>query len=176
MKRCPTCNQTFDEGWLSFCTNDGTTLVEDPSSSNEMLKTIMAPAPPPVSRPNEQANWSSPSGGIGAGQFPVPQPSQAAWQPPPPPPAGPQQGLAVASLVCGIFTVTIGWCCYLGVITGPVAIGLGIASLNQIKNNPDKFTGRPFAITGIVTGSLYFVFVALIIMVYGMMFLVQGVK
>jgi hypothetical protein len=176
MKRCPTCNQTFDEGWLSFCTNDGTTLVEDPSSSNEMLKTIMAPAPPPVSRPNEQANWSSPSGGIGAGQFPVPQPSQAAWQPPPPPPAGPQQGLAVASLVCGIFTVTIGWCCYLGVITGPVAIGLGIASLNQIKNNPDKFTGKPFAITGIVTGSLYFVFVALIIMVYGLMFLVQGVK
>jgi len=141
-----------------------------------MLKTIMAPAPPPVSRPNEQANWSSPSGGIGAGQFPVPQPSQAAWQPPPPPPAGPQQALAVASLVCGIFTVTIGWCCYLGVITGPVAIGLGIASLNQIKNNPDKFTGKPFAITGIVTGSLYFVFVALIIMVYGLMFLVQGVK
>lgn len=82
----------------------------------------------------------------------------------------------MASLACGIFTITIGWCCYLGVITGPVAIGLGVASLNQIKNSPDKFTGRPFAITGIVTGSLYFVFVALIIMLYGLMFLVQGVK
>jgi len=187
MKRCPTCNQKFDEDWLSFCTNDGTALVEDSSSESDLMKTIMAPPPPPVSRPNEQSDWSSPSGGIGAGQFPVPQPAQPVWQPqpsqpawqPPPPPsyaAGPQQSLAVASLICGIFTITIGWCCYLGVITGPVAIGLGVASLNQIKNNPDKFTGKPFAITGIVTGSLYFVFVALIIMLYGLMFLVQGVK
>lgn len=177
MKRCPTCNKTFDEGWLSFCTNDGTTLVEDSSSQSELLKTMVAP-PPRVSNPNEQANWNAPSGGIGYGQFPVPQPSQPVWQPPPPPSyaAGPQQSLAVASLICGIFTITIGWCCYLGVITGPVAIGLGIASLNQIKNSPDQFTGKPFAITGIVTGSLYFVFVALIIMLYGLMFLVQGVK
>ena len=178
MKRCPTCNRTFDEGWLSFCTNDGTTLVEEPASSSDMMKTIMAPAPPRVSRPNEQANWSSPSGGLGAGQFPAPRPTQPMWQPPPPPSyaAGPQQGLAVASMICGIFTITIGWCCYLGVITGPVAIGLGIASLNQIKNSPDKFTGKPFAITGIVTGALYFVFVALIIMLYGLMFFVQGIK
>jgi hypothetical protein len=177
MKRCPTCNQTFDEDWLSFCTNDGTTLIEQSSSRSDPPPTIMAPAPPPVSK-DQQANWNSPSGGIGSGQFPVPQPAQPAWQPPPPPSyaAGPQQGLAVASLICGIFTITIGWCCYLGVITGPVAIGLGIASLNQIKNNPDKFTGKPFAITGIVTGSLYFVFVALVIMLYGLMFLVQGVK
>jgi hypothetical protein len=175
MKRCPTCNRTYDEDWLSFCTNDGTTLIEDSSSRSELAATIMAPAPPPVSNPNEQANWNSPSGGIGSGQFPVPQPAQPAWQPPPPP-AYAQQGLAVASLICGIFTVTIGWCCYLGVITGPVAIGLGIYSLNQIKNNPDKFTGKPFAITGIVTGSLYFVFLVLIILLYGLMFFVQGVK
>ena len=129
MKRCPTCNQTFDEGWLSFCTNDGTTLVEDSPSPPDLMKTIMAPPPPPVSRPNEQANWSSPSGGIGAGQFPAPRPTQPMWQPPPPPSyaAGPQQSLAVASLVCGIFTITIGWCCYLGVITGPVAIEIGRA-------------------------------------------------
>ena len=79
-------------------------------------------------------------------------------------------------MITGIFTVTIGWCCYLGVITGPVAIGLGIYSLIQIKNYPDKFTGKPFAITGIVTSAVYFVFVALIVLVYGLMFLVQGVK
>ena len=177
MKRCPKCNQTFDEDWLSFCTNDGTTLIEDSSSESELQKTIMAPPPPKVTRPNDQANWTSPLGGIGD-QFPAPQSAQPAWQPPPPPSyaAGPQQGLAVASLICGIFTITIGLCCYLGVVSGPVAIGLGIAALNQIKNNPDKFTGKPFAITGIVTGSLYFVFVALIIMFYGLMFLVQGVK
>ena len=129
------------------------------------------PAPPPA------GNWNQPSGGFGSGQFPEPQPIQSGWQPPPPPSyAGPTQGLAVASMICGIFSVTIGWCCYLGVITSPVAIGLGIYSLNQIKNYPDKFTGKPFAITGIVTGSIYFLLLALIILIYGVAVFMGGVK
>ncbi len=186
MKRCPTCNQTFSEGWLSFCTQDGTTLVEDSVSKSEPPPTIMAPPPPPVSYPNQArvtdpnnpANWNSPSGGFGPGQFGQPQAIQTGWQPPPPPPTitGPKQSTAVASLCCGIFTVTIGWCCYLGVITGPVAIGLGIYSLVQIKNYPDKFTGKPFAITGIVTGAIYFLGIALFILLYGMAIFMQGVK
>ena len=184
MKRCPTCNQTFSEGWLSFCTQDGTTLVEDSVSKNEPPPTMMAPGPPPVSAPPAPmpappppANWNQPSGGFGAGQFGQPQPIQTGWQPPPAPTiAGPKQGTAVAALICGIFTVTIGWCCYLGVITGPVAIGLGIYSLVQIKNYPDKFTGKPFAITGIVTGAVYFLGLALVILLYGMAIFMQGVK
>jgi len=178
MKRCPKCNQTFSETWLSFCTQDGTALIEDSVSKSEPPPTIMAPAPPPVSNRNPQGNWNTPSGGFGSGQFSEPQPIQSGWQPPPPPAyiAGPQQGLAVASLVCGIFTVTIGWCCYLGVITGPVAIGLGIYSLNQIKNYPDKFSGKPFAITGIVTGAIYFLGLALFILLYGVAIFMQGVK
>ena len=184
MKRCPTCDKTFDEDWLSFCTNDGTALIEDSAPKVDLAQTIMSPAPPPISSPSEPANWNSPSGwnppsgGIGAGQFPAPQPPQPVWQPPPPPSyvAGPEQSFAVASLITGIFSITIGLCCYLGVISGPVAIALGIYSLNQIKNEPDKFTGRPFAIAGIVMGTLYFVFVALIIVIYGLTFLVQGIK
>jgi len=172
MKRCPTCNQTFSEGWLSFCTQDGTTLVDDSVAKSEPLDpmaTMMAPPPPALSNLNQPGGWNTPSGGLGAGQFTPPQPIQPGWQPPPPPAyyAGPKQGTAVASLICGIFTVTIGWCCYLGVITGPVAIGLGIYSLIQIKNYPDKFTGKPFAITGIVTGALYFLGLALFIILYG---------
>ena len=178
MKRCPTCNQTFSEGWLSFCTQDGTTLVDDSVSKSEPPPTMMAPAPPPYSAPKQPANWGTPSGGFGAGQFGQPQPIQTGWQPPPPPAyaAGPKQGTAVAALCCGIFTVTFGWCCYLGVITGPVAIGLGIYSLNQIKNYPDKFTGKPFAITGIVTGAVYFLGLAFIILLYGAAIFMQGVK
>ena len=84
--------------------------------------------------------------------------------------------MAVASLVTGIFSITIGLCCYLGVISSPVAIGLGIYSLNQVKNSPDKFTGRPFAIAGIVMGTLYFFFIALIIVLYGAMALLGGFK
>jgi hypothetical protein len=67
-------------------------------------------------------------------------------------------------MICGIFSVTIGWC-YVGVITSPIALGLGIYSLIQIKNYPDKFTGRPLAITGVVTGSIY-ILVALIFLIY----------
>jgi hypothetical protein len=178
MKRCPTCNQTFEERWLSFCTADGTTLIDDAPSSSEPPPTIMSSAPPPVSNPNQQANWNTPSGAFGSGQFPAPQASQPAWQPPPPPPfaAGKQQGLAVASLICGIFTVTIGWCCYLGVITGPVALGLGIYSLVQIKNDPDKFGGKPLALTGIITAAVYFLGLALFILIYGVAIFMQGVN
>ncbi len=168
MKRCPKCNQTFSEGWLSFCTQDGTTLIDDSVSKSEPPPTIMAPAPPPLSNPNPQANWNTPSGGFGPGQFPAPQPSQPMWQPPPPPAyfARPQQGLAVASLILGIFTVTFGWC-YLGVITGPIAIGLGISALIQIKNHPDKFCGKPVAITGIVLAAIFLLIVAFVLVLYG---------
>jgi hypothetical protein len=178
MKRCPTCNQTFSETWLSFCTQDGTTLIDDSVSRSEPPPTVMSSAPPPVSNPTPPANWNSPSGGLGSGQFPVPQPIQSSWQPPPPPAyaSGQQQGLAVASMICGIFTVTIGWCCYLGVISGPVAIGLGIYSLIQIKNNPDKFSGKPLAITGIICSAVYFLGLALIILIYGVAIFMQGVK
>ena len=79
-------------------------------------------------------------------------------------------------MICGIFTVTIGWCCYLGVITGPVAIGMGIYSLVQIKNDPEKFTGKPFALTGIITSAVYFLGLALFILIYGVAIFMQGVK
>ena len=82
---------------------------------------------------------------------------------------GPKQGMAVASMICGIFSITIGWCCYLGVISSPVAIGLGIYQLVQIKNNPEQNTGKGFAIAGIATGAAYFVGIAIIIVLYGAM-------
>jgi len=186
MKRCPTCNRTFEEDWLAFCTDDGTTLVqESPARPDEPPPTILSPPP--------AGDWQQPSGGLGSGQFqsqpvppPVPSnvtpsggfgpgqyqpPMQQGWQPPPPPPLaqGPKQGIAVASMICGIFSITIGWCCYLGVISSPVAIGLGIYQLVQIKNNPDQNTGKGFAIAGVATGAAYFVGIAIVIIFYGAM-------
>src|SRR5437588_293677 len=75
MKRCPTCNRTFEEDWLAFCTQDGATLVDDsPSSrSSEPPPTILSPPPPPP------GGWKAPSGDLGSGQF------QSQPIPPPPP-------------------------------------------------------------------------------------------
>ena len=116
MKRCPTCNRTFEEDWLAFCTQDGTTLIEDsPARADEPPPTILSAPPPPPA-----GDWRQPSGGLGAGQFqsqPIPPPvppsnlggpsggfgsgqfqpqqqMQSGWQPPPPPPyaQGPKQG------------------------------------------------------------------------------------
>src|SRR3954466_14931277 len=141
MKRCPTCNRTFEEDWLAFCTQDGTTLIdESPSKPGEPMPTILSSAPPPLSGglgsgqfqsppvppPQPPSNYGQPSGGLGSGQFQPGQQMQPGWQPPPPPNyvQGPKQGIAVASMICGIFSVTIGWCCYIGVLAAPVAIGL----------------------------------------------------
>lgn len=82
--------------------------------------------------------------------------------------------MAVASLLLGIVSVTVGWCCYFGVITGPVAIGLGIYALTLVKKDPSQYSGKGMAVAGIITGSLYFVFLALIIVLYGLSFLAGG--
>lgn len=190
MKRCPKCNQVFDEEWLSFCTNDGTSLMDTSALPQEPPPTVMSPPMPPSVSPSEQptinlqtnpnptpAPYAPPAPMQQAWQ-PPPQPMQSGWRPPPPPPyAKPKkQGLAVASLILGCVSVTIGWCCYLGVLTGPVAITLGIISLVQIKNDPDENGGKPLSIIGICLGGLYFVAIAFIILIYGLAFLAQGIK
>jgi hypothetical protein len=190
MKRCPTCNRTFDEDWLAFCTQDGTTLVDDsPASANEPPPTILAPPPPlgdwqqpsgglgsgqpqsqPIPPPVAPSNIGTPSGGIGSGQFQPPQQQmQSGWQPPPPPAyaQGQKQGLAIASMCCGLFSVVFGWCCSIGVISGIVAIVLGAYQLVQIKNNPEQNTGKPFAIVGISAAALYFVVWIFLMIFYG---------
>ena len=88
----------------------------------------------------------------------------------------PKQGIAVASMICGIFSITIGWCCYLGALSAPVAIGMGIYQLVQIKNKPDEFTGKPFAIVGVATGGVYFLGLLVIILLYGGMMLMGGLS
>jgi hypothetical protein len=105
-----------------------------------------------------------------------PQSVPSTWQPPPPPRtvAGPSQSLAVWSMVLGLVSMTLGWCCSFGLLTAPVAIVLGIVALSQIKSQPNRYTGKPLAITGIVSGGLYFVVLAVIILIYGLGILLSG--
>ena len=190
MKRCPKCNRVFEEEWLSFCTNDGTSLVDTSALPQEPPPTMMSPPMPPSVSPSEQPTINlqtgssqppapySPPAPMPQSWQPTPQPMQQSWQPPPPPgyKKKPKQGLAIASLVLGIVSFPGFFCCYIGTLTSPAAIILGIISLVQIKNNPDENGGKPLSIVGIVLGGLYFVMVAFIILIYGLAFMTQGLK
>jgi len=71
----------------------------------------------------------------------------------PPPPAG-RNGLAAASMICGIVAVSTGWLPFVAavmVIVALVALGLGLAALRRSRIDG---AGRSFAVTGIVTGGV----------------------
>lgn len=123
-------------------------------------------APPAATDPNNQVTWNLPAdpGGAGARLQPPPK---AAWQPPPPPAYAqpPSKSLAIASMILGIISITVGWMCF-GPIPAIAAIVLGGVSLSQIKKNPDRVTGRPLALTGVITGSLALVMFAVVMVIY----------
>jgi len=73
----------------------------------------------------------------------------------------------VASLVLGIFSITFGWCCSIGLLSAPTAIILGAISLTQIKNDPAHNTGKQPAIVGICMGAAYLAFWLIIFLIYG---------
>ena len=84
--------------------------------------------------------------------------------------------MALLSMILGIVSVTVGWCCYFGVLTSPVAIGLGLYALSLIKKDPNKYGGRGMAIAGIVTGSSLLCVYGFIILIYGLGFLMSGIN
>ena len=180
MKRCPTCTRTFLDEHLSYCTDDGTPLVlQEQSSSFDPQATVVTPpdtndfkkpAPTRAFSPDDMpGGWPKPHAWAESPSSVVPLtppswnatpvPVQA-WAPPPPP--GGQytarksqpNPAAIASLALGIFSMTIGLCCYLGFATGPIAIILGIIAMTQMKEDPSQSAGRGMAIAGIATGAL----------------------
>jgi hypothetical protein len=185
MRRCPKCNQYFADEWLTFCTQDGTSLVEVEAPAAEPPPTLVKPSMPPSVSPTEQPTLDMPDRYVPPqpqpptpvqAQYIPPQPG--GWAPPPPPPypVRPQQSLAAASLVCGIISVTIGWCCSFGILTAPVALVMGIIALVQIKNDPAKYGGKGMAIGGVIMGALYFVILAIIVVLYGIGILMGGIQ
>ena len=150
MKRCPTCNLTFEEDWLSFCTQDGTTLIDDVVSASEAPPTIMAPAQPDAPARNTPSAELPPS----SPEWRPPQRAVPEWRPPPPPNLQPQsKSLATASMILGIISITVGWLC-MGPLLAIAAIVIGAVALSQIKKTPERVGGSQMAWTGVITGSL----------------------
>ena len=175
MKRCPTCNQTFVEEWLSFCTVDGTTLVDEAPPPSQPPPTVMASSPPASPSSSEQATWNLPSAGESGGQFAEPKPVQPVWQPPPPPlhAQPPNKSLATAAMVIGIISVTVGWMCF-GPIPAIAAIIMGGVALSQIKKDPERVGGRQFALVGVITGGLTVIIYVGILVVYAFLAIIAA--
>lgn len=74
MKRCPTCQRTFDDN-MKFCQSDGTPLVSDTAGAGGMtqdaefdpMKTVLG-APPPVDLP-PPSPFGSPSADLNSPSF-----------------------------------------------------------------------------------------------------------
>ena len=150
MKRCPVCNTTFEDVYLSFCPNDGTPLLR--MSADEAHTVLMTPSretdsvpgsvttPPPAPQPY---GWSNDT--------------PERWVPPPPPSTrglgNQQQSLAVASLILGLISITFGWICG-GPFFALLAVILGIIALMQIRKDPARYGGKPLALTGTIMGAI----------------------
>lgn len=78
----------------------------------------------------------------------------------------PTDGMATASLVCGILSVTT-----CGFFTGIPAVICGHKSLTRINSSPTPIQGKGMAIAGLVTGylSLLFSMIAIIVITLGAM-------
>jgi hypothetical protein len=156
MKYCPQCNRQYTEPWLTFCSDDGTMLIEALSPPVDPNWNPVIREPKVDARSKQETQWlprqpPMPGGWVAPDERP---PMHPVWQPPPPPPLPikkPSQGLAMASMVTGVLGLVLGC---LGPLPGIAAIVLGGMALAQIKNSPETITGKPLAITGIVTGSL----------------------
>jgi hypothetical protein len=80
-----------------------------------------------------------------------------------PPPTTNSQ--AVASLVCGIFSVVGGFACFAGAFASIPGLILGIIGLQRINRSNGREKGRGMAVAGIVTSAVgVLVLVALIIL------------
>ena len=170
MKYCTQCNRQFTEVWLSFCPDDGTPLVHEltPPRDPNWDPNIR---PPKVETPSEQeTQWLPreppvPGGWVAPDERPPMSPG--VWQPPPPPYRPPinkqaSQGLAMASMIVGIVGLVAAGC--FGPLPGIAALIMGLVALSQIKREPDKYGGKPFAIAGVAIGSVTIAFYLLLLL------------
>ena len=76
--------------------------------------------------------------------------------------------LAIISLVCGILSLPLTFCCY-GLPFNLIGLVTGIIAFSQIKGDPGSQTGMGLAIGGIVTSLLSFLVMGMMVVFYGAM-------
>ncbi len=172
MKYCPLCKRRFDEPWLSFCSDDGTPLIQELTPPADPNWNPKIREPKVETRDDQATQWLPrepplPGGWIAPDERPPMSPGP--WTPPSPPVAPylprtqkPTQNLALASMITGIAGLVMAGC--FGPIPGVVALVLGLVALSQIKKSPEKYSGKPFATAGVIIGGVTILFYVLFIL------------
>ena len=174
MKYCPVCKRRFDEAWLSFCSDDGTPLIQELTPPADPNWDPHIRQPKVQTQDEQETQWLPrepplPGGWIAPDERPPMKPGP--WSPPPPPapvyvPIRTQksQGLALASMITGILGLMMFGCFF--PLPGIVAFVLGLVALSQIKKSPEKFGGKPYATAGVIMGGISILFlIAMIVWV-----------
>jgi hypothetical protein len=172
MKRCPRCGQTYTDANINFCLNDGELLAlftddpqtfvrrDRPAGTDDAAPTEFFHPP----RVTHESPWTGTSPDRWTSPLVQTPPQQFAQFPP----AGiTSKSLATVSLVFGLLSITLGWCCSTGLLLGPAALVTGLIALSQIKKDPHRFGGKGMAIAGIATGGLFLAAYILFIILYG---------
>jgi len=185
-KRCPKCGQSFADQNLNFCLNDGELLMyaPDPSGSppfsDEPPPTQFAGDDSPPTLMMDSPRTTNPIGWPSSSPM-VPAEGQQIATPPGHHPvqyanySSPNQVMGILALIMGLSSVTVGWCCYTGMLLGPAAIILGAITLVQHKGDPMRYGGKGMGIAGIILGSLYLVGIILFILLYGLVSLLPAI-
>jgi len=166
MKYCPVCKKQFDQAWLSFCSDDGTPLIQELTPPADPNWDPRIREPKVKTQDEQETQWLPreqplPGGWIAPDERPPMSPGP--WSPPPPPAPAyvpfrtqKSQGLALASMITGILGIFMFGCFF--PLPGLVAFVLGLVSLSQIKKSPEKYSGKPYATAGVVMGGISILF------------------
>ena len=117
----------------------------------------------------------------GPGGFGPPPAGFGGFQPPPgygspapgvPPAGGPGHGaqtdtMAIVSLVLGLLSIPLHFCCYLGWPAGIVSIILGVIAVVRINGEPARYSGKGLAYGGIASSAIGFLIIVLLVVAYG---------
>lgn len=180
MKKCPKCGQTYDDKDLNFCYNDGELLSYQPDETPTRVLSEpprFADDPPPTefmpsARVTSETTWNPPQAPPAVWQSNQPNVPFSQF----PLVSSPNQTLAIVSLGLGVGAITIGWCCSSGFVLSPAALITGFIALSQIKKDPNRYSGRGFALGGIITAALFLLFYLVFIIIYLIMLLLGSVS
>jgi hypothetical protein len=75
--------------------------------------------------------------------------------------------LAVAGLVLGIISCTVGFCCCYGLPFNLLGLIFSIVALMQIQQHPSQYSGKNLAITGLVLSALGLILALLLFLIFG---------